>query len=365
MSWLDPLLAIKTQQAGTTAGTRQTINFASGATVTDDPANDRVNVTIAGGLPGVTVTGTPTAGQTVVASSASAAAWGNVPIANVTNTGGATGDLVVGSGTALQRLGIGSAGQVLTVSGGTAAWSSGNTDYITYCEQTWALNAGTIANGATVTPTLVTGTSMSWTAYVSGSGTLSTDATGLKLVTTGASVGLVHLPITALARYAFSGRPWRLWVLWDTTAAGWTATGSYYYTGISTDVTNTRNVLLARYPGTPTIYTASGTISTPWLNNQPAGDTNASMAGSTADVHVVEQAFGVMGGLVGANSAGSLPAYSALRPYFGSTFAPNLLGVSSNGAGTQQTNSYGLCGFETGAISTTLRLLRTRLEIAL
>lgn len=78
MSWLDPLLAIKTQQAGTTAGTRQTINFSSGATVTDDPANDRVNVAIAGGLPGVTVTGTPTAGQTVVASSASAASWATI-----------------------------------------------------------------------------------------------------------------------------------------------------------------------------------------------------------------------------------------------------------------------------------------------
>lgn len=124
MSWLDPLLAIKTQQAGTTAGTRQTINFASGATVTDDPANDRVNVAIAGGLPGVTVTGTPTAGQTVVASSASAASWGSVPRGSVANTSGAAGDLITGDATTLGRLAIGSTGQVLTVSGGAPVWAA-------------------------------------------------------------------------------------------------------------------------------------------------------------------------------------------------------------------------------------------------
>ena len=146
MSWLDQLLALKVQSSGTTIGTRPTLNFI-GATVADDAANNRVTVTIsAGGITaltgdvtasgsgsvaatvakvnGVSVTGTPTSGQVIVASSGTASAWGNVPIANVTNTGGATGDLVVGSGTALQRLGIGSTGQVLTVSGGTAAWAA-------------------------------------------------------------------------------------------------------------------------------------------------------------------------------------------------------------------------------------------------
>lgn len=147
MSWLDQLLALKVQSSGTDVGTRQTLNFI-GATVADDSVNNRVNVTIsAGGITaltgdvtasgsgsvaatvakvnGVAITGgAPAAGETLIANAADDASWGALPVSSLTSTGGATGDLLVGSGTALQRLGIGSTGQVLTVSGGTAAWGS-------------------------------------------------------------------------------------------------------------------------------------------------------------------------------------------------------------------------------------------------
>lgn len=45
-----------------------------------------------------------------------------IPIADIVNTGGSTGDLLVGSGTTLVRLAVGAAGTVLK--GGTVAWAS-------------------------------------------------------------------------------------------------------------------------------------------------------------------------------------------------------------------------------------------------
>lgn len=220
MSWLDKLIAITFQSAGTSVGTRQTLNF-TGATVTDDPTNNRVNVAITDtgmtALTGdVTASGSGSVATTVaklnsqlasayvktdasknvttstsvpysdIANTAGAAGdmlvgnasnqfdqlaigasgtvlWSNgskpgwvnnptltsltlsgltaskyvvtdglkalasqtgVPRGDIANTGGATGDLLVGNGTALDRLAIGSAGQVLTVSGGTPAWAA-------------------------------------------------------------------------------------------------------------------------------------------------------------------------------------------------------------------------------------------------
>ena len=251
----------------------------------------------------------------------------------------------------------GSTGQVLTVAGGVPAWTSA-TGYVTYCEQTWALNGGTIASGATVTPTLVTGTSMTWTAYVTGTATLSTDATGLKVVTTAAGVGYVHLPIAAVGRFAFGGKPWRIWALWDSSLASWTNANSYEYTGVSIGTDGTRDVLLARNGGSPVIYTSSTAITTP-LTTAPPSNTNASMTG---DVHMVEQYGGMMQAYVGANSGGAFPSYSSLRPYFVSSFGPNLLNVSSNAAGTQQSTSHAVVGMEATSAAT-IRLLRTRFEI--
>jgi hypothetical protein len=82
----------------------------------------------------------------------------------------------------------------------------------------------------------------------------------------------------------------------------------------------------------------------------------------TGDVHMVEQYGGIMQAYTGANSAGAFPSYSALRPYFTSPFGPNLLNVSSNAAGTQQSASHALVGMEATSAAT-IRVLRTRLEI--
>lgn len=43
---------------------------------------------------------------------------------SINNTGGSSGDLLVGDGTSMASLAIGSAGQVLTVSGSTAIWAT-------------------------------------------------------------------------------------------------------------------------------------------------------------------------------------------------------------------------------------------------
>lgn len=223
MSWLDPLLALKTQQAGTTAGTRQTINFASGATVVDDPANDRVNVTIAGGLPGVTVTGTPTAGQTVVASSASAAAWGSVPRGNVANTSGAAGDLITGDATTLDRLAIGSTGQVLTVSGGAPVWAAASPSLLWEADFTTGQTAQTWTAGSTYAVVGSSGTgniNFKHQGATSGGSVAATvtmvNASGLEIaysdsVISGSSICCA---LSQLNLGYFSGRPWRLWFYW-------------------------------------------------------------------------------------------------------------------------------------------------------
>jgi hypothetical protein len=97
---------------------------------------------------GITAAGTT--GQVLVATTSGAPSWGSVPAGSITGTlpianGGTgqttaaaafnalspittTGDLIVGNGTnSATRLGIGSTGQVLTVSGGTSVWSTPTT----------------------------------------------------------------------------------------------------------------------------------------------------------------------------------------------------------------------------------------------
>jgi hypothetical protein len=66
-------------------------------------------------------------------------------------TTASTGDLIVGNGTnSLTRLGIGSTGQVLTVSGGTAAWAAGASGTVTSVSVTTANGvSGTVANATT------------------------------------------------------------------------------------------------------------------------------------------------------------------------------------------------------------------------
>lgn len=44
MSWLDDLPGIILQLAGSAISTRRTVNFTNGPTVTDSPANDRVDI---------------------------------------------------------------------------------------------------------------------------------------------------------------------------------------------------------------------------------------------------------------------------------------------------------------------------------
>jgi hypothetical protein len=88
------------EQAGTAVGTRATINFTSGATVTDDPTNNRVNIAIAG------------SGGTVTSISF---------VAPLTFT--VSGSPVTGSGTITLAWATQSAGQVLAgpASGSAAA----------------------------------------------------------------------------------------------------------------------------------------------------------------------------------------------------------------------------------------------------
>jgi hypothetical protein len=117
---------------------------AGGTGVTSATANGLV---YGNGTSALQVTAAGTTGQVLLGNTGSAPSWGSVPAGSITGTvpianGGTgqttaaaafnalspittTGDLIVGNGSnSATRLGIGSTGQVLTVSGGTTVWST-------------------------------------------------------------------------------------------------------------------------------------------------------------------------------------------------------------------------------------------------
>jgi hypothetical protein len=117
---------------------------AGGTGVTSATAN---GIVYGNGTSALQITAAGTTGQVLLGNTGSAPAWGSVPAGSITGTlpianGGTgqttagaafnalspittTGDLIVGNGSnSATRLGIGSTGQVLTVSGGTTVWST-------------------------------------------------------------------------------------------------------------------------------------------------------------------------------------------------------------------------------------------------
>lgn len=327
MSWLDPLLAIKTQQAGTTAGTRQTINFASGATVTDDPANDRVNVAIAGGLPGVTVTGTPTAGQTVVASSASAAAWGSVPRGNVTNTSGAAGDLITGDATTLGRLAIGSTGQVLTVSGGAPVWAAASPSLIWEADFTTGQTAQTWTAGSTYAVVGSSGTgniNFKHQGNTSGGSVATTvtmvNASGLEVAYSNGAVSgsSICCALSQLNLGYFSGRPWRLWLYWtySGTIAGGSDNHQMFFDLDGTGATNASSAPTNNFNWTRSFDSAGNNSSASSNFGTNVVTTGAVTQWFTSDVLCASFAPGNVAIALGSYSAG-WPAQSSLLPYNG------------------------------------------------
>jgi hypothetical protein len=131
-----------TSSSALTAGTLPVP--AGGTGITSATANGLV---YGNGTSPLQITAAGTTGQVLLGNTGSAPSWGSVPAGSITGTlpianGGTgqttaaaafnalspittTGDLIVGNGTnSATRLGIGSTGQVLTVSGGTTVWST-------------------------------------------------------------------------------------------------------------------------------------------------------------------------------------------------------------------------------------------------
>ena len=131
-----------TSSSALTAGTLPVV--AGGTGVTSATAN---GVVYGNGTSALQITAAGTTGQVLLGNTGSAPSWGSVPAGSITGTlpianGGTgqttagaafnalspittTGDLIVGNGSnSATRLGIGSTGQVLTVSGGTTVWST-------------------------------------------------------------------------------------------------------------------------------------------------------------------------------------------------------------------------------------------------
>jgi hypothetical protein len=133
---------------GSTTLTAGTLPVPAGGTgITSATANGLV---YGNGTSALQITAAGTTGQVLLGNTGSAPSWGSVPAGSITGTlpianGGTgqttagaafnalspittTGDLIVGNGTnSATRLGIGSTGQVLTVSGGTTVWSTPST----------------------------------------------------------------------------------------------------------------------------------------------------------------------------------------------------------------------------------------------
>jgi hypothetical protein len=133
---------------GSTTLTAGTLPVPAGGTgITSATANGLV---YGNGTSALQITAAGTTGQVLLGNTGSAPSWGSVPAGSITGTlpianGGTgqttagaafnalspittTGDLIVGNGSnSATRLGIGSTGQVLTVSGGTTVWSTPST----------------------------------------------------------------------------------------------------------------------------------------------------------------------------------------------------------------------------------------------
>ena len=130
---------------GASTLTAGTLPVAAGGTgITSATAN---GIVYGNGTSALQITAAGDTGQVLLGNTGSAPSWGSVPAGSITGTlpianGGTgqttaaaafnalspittTGDLIVGNGTnSATRLGIGSTGQVLTVSGGTTVWST-------------------------------------------------------------------------------------------------------------------------------------------------------------------------------------------------------------------------------------------------
>jgi hypothetical protein len=133
---------------GATTLTAGTLPVAAGGTGNTTLTSN--GVVYGNGTSAAGITAAGTTGQVLVATTSGAPSWGSVPASGISGTvpilnGGTgqtsaaaafnalspittTGDLIVGNGTnSATRLGIGSTGQVLTVSGGTSVWSTPTT----------------------------------------------------------------------------------------------------------------------------------------------------------------------------------------------------------------------------------------------
>jgi hypothetical protein len=133
---------------GATTLTAGTLPVAAGGTGNTTLTSN--GVVYGNGTSAAGITAAGTTGQVLIATTSSAPSWGSVPASGISGTvpilnGGTgqttaaaafnalspittTGDLIVGNGTnSATRLGIGSTGQVLTVSGGTSVWSTPTT----------------------------------------------------------------------------------------------------------------------------------------------------------------------------------------------------------------------------------------------
>jgi hypothetical protein len=133
---------------GATTLTAGTLPVAAGGTGNTTLTSN--GVVYGNGTSAAGITAAGTTGQVLVATTSGAPSWGSVPASGISGTvpianGGTgqtsaaaafnalspittTGDLIVGNGlNSATRLGIGSTGQVLTVSGGTSVWSTPTT----------------------------------------------------------------------------------------------------------------------------------------------------------------------------------------------------------------------------------------------
>jgi len=211
---------------------------------------------------------------------------GNIAASTVAavDIAGTTGSLLVGNGTSMTALAIGTTGQALTVSGGTAVWgASGALD--AYSAETLSLVGGTsTAVDITKTHSIVdldlteSGDIVGdWRAAVSTVGNLSfgptynsmcVDSTGVYVAyeyagdfistvtpydssdSAGSAYTLIGSTNVMLVKYSFTGS-----ILWQTRVT--VATGSVYQPCIGSDGTNV--YLAVTYTQTLTMYNAPGT----------------------------------------------------------------------------------------------------------
>ena len=188
---------------GTAVGTRGTLNFVSGATVTDDAANQRVNITVSGGggnvnsvsvSSGLSITGTSdlTITNTGVRSLAGSgisvsSSTGAVTITAPSVTAG-TGIAVAGSGTTALTV---SATGVNSVTAGSGINVSGTTALTVSSTGVQSLTAGNgISVSGTTTPTVSASLAAGTGIGISGTTTLSVSNTGVTSIVAGTNVSV-------------------------------------------------------------------------------------------------------------------------------------------------------------------------------